>query len=70
MDKKEKENRAKAWCFDNGRTVEEMERAWEKGVEAGNPILKNLDRHRHTWLDLAPHLLPDLLKRYGENQNG
>lgn len=59
-------NRAKAWCFDNNITEEQILKAWNKALEQGVPIVKNLDNHGHTWWMLPPHLLEQLLRRYSD----
>ena len=63
---KEKLQRAKAWCFDNGKTAEEMESAWNNALLAGNIVVGNLDRHGKKWWWLPEHLLSQLAERYSK----
>ena len=63
---KEHENltRAKAWCFDNGATEEEMVTAWNNALEQNVTVVKSLNRDGYKWWWLAPHLLKQLHERY------
>ena len=64
MIKESDEVRAKAWCFDNGMTKEQMEQAWDNAIKAGNKIIINLSEHDHKWYNLQNHLLKQLVERY------
>jgi len=65
-DKLEKMNRAKAWCFDNDVTEEEVEKAWNNAIALGVPVIVNLNKHGNEWWILAPHLLRQLMDRYSD----
>lgn len=60
---------AKLYLFDNGISMETLQAAWDRALdpETGNPIIKNLAEHGQIPLDLPPHLIADLLKRYPED---
>jgi len=60
------EQRAKAWCFDNGITVTQMEACWNNAIEAGNFIIKNLDSHGKEWWSLPGHLLKEFTDKYSD----
>jgi hypothetical protein len=66
MDNKERNNAAKAWCFENGVTAKEVETAWQNALTRENFIIKNLNAHGQTWEDLPKHLLAQLVERYGQ----
>jgi hypothetical protein len=57
-------NRAKAWCFDNGVTEEQIQTAWDNAKENGVLVVQNLSKHGHSWWWLPPHLLQQLFDRY------
>lgn len=59
------EERAKAWCFDNKHTEEEMITAWNNAISQDNLVISNLDKHGKTWTHLPNHLLKDLVGKYG-----
>ena len=59
--------RAQSWCFENGVMEVEIQGAWDKALDQDNPIIKNLHTHGFTWRKLAPHLLTQLIQRYGGN---
>lgn len=61
------QRRAKAYLFDNNISLEQVQKAWDKGIESGNGILKNFAEHGKGPLDLAPHLINDLLHRHGND---
>ena len=60
----DKEQRAKAWCFDNGVTREQITTAWNNALAAGNMVIKNLHQHGHKWTILPEHLLSQLIENY------
>ena len=63
---KSKMNMAKAWCFDNSVTEEQVIQAWDNALKARNFIIKNLNSHGYKWWWLPEHLLKQLIERYSE----
>lgn len=64
----EKENRAKAFCYDQGITTEEMDAVWQNAVKSGNAVINQLVRSGCTWHDLNKHLLQEIYNRFKEEQ--
>lgn len=60
-------DRAKAWCFDNGVTAEQVQNAWDNAIKLDNSVINQLERSGVTWKDLSPHLLKQLIERYSNN---
>ncbi len=58
-------NRAKAWCFDNGVTREQIETAWNNAIKAGNQKIIQLKNSGCIWEDINHVLIMQLLERYG-----
>ncbi|MDO3681959.1 hypothetical protein [Paenibacillus ehimensis] len=58
--------RAKAWCFDNGVSEEEIVTAWNNALDKGVPVVKSLNRDGYKWWWLPPHLLSQLHLRYSK----
>lgn len=56
--------KTKAFMFDNGITVEEIDKAWLVGIDAGNKILKSFSDAGMEAIDLPVHLIKDLIVRY------
>jgi len=63
----DKKATAYAHCFKKGYTAEQVQAAWDKLLPI-NRIIRNFSEHGHTWEDLPPHLIDDLIKKGGENQ--
>lgn len=61
----ERANNAKAWCFDNGITEEQVKAAWDNAAGIGNQVINQFIRSGMTWCDLSPRLLGQLIERYG-----
>jgi hypothetical protein len=65
-----KMQRAKVFCFDNSITLKDLERAWNNAVAQEQPIISNLHRNGMKYWELAPHLMKQLIERYGEESRG
>ncbi|AIQ34199.1 hypothetical protein R50345_05880 [Paenibacillus sp. FSL R5-0345] len=63
-DEKEKMNRGKSWCFDNGVSEDKIQGSWDNALQSGNMIIKNHDKHGRKWWCLPEHLLQQLIERY------
>lgn len=63
-DEQEHMARAKAWCFDNQITEDQITAAWNRALRDGLFLVKNFATHGHTWWRLPPHLLKELINRY------
>ncbi len=61
-------NRAKAWCFDNKVAIDDVEAAWENAKAKDVMVVNNLSKNGKKWWWLAPHLLNQLVERYGTKQ--
>lgn len=59
--------RAKAWLFDKGISLEEIETAWSNAIKKDNFIIKNLAENgkKWWWLGNNTRLLQQLIERYG-----
>ena len=68
--KTDNEQQAKAWCFDNGVSESEIIAAWNDALSQGAFLIRNLNAHGHNWTQLPPHLLSQLIERYGAARNG
>lgn len=68
MSTEEKMIMAKAWCFDNGISLEDIENAWDKAIKENCFVVKNLDKNGYKWWWLGdnPKLLSQLMERYGK----
>ncbi len=63
----DREARAKAWLFDKGISLEEIETAWSNAIKKDNFIIKNLAKNgkKWWWLGNNTRLLQQLIERYG-----
>lgn len=63
----DREARAKAWLFDKGISLEEIETAWSNAIKKDNFIIKNLVKNgkKWWWLGNNTRLLQQLIERYG-----
>lgn len=68
MNKEEKITKAKAWCFDNGISLINIEKAWETAVKNNCFVITNLDKNGYKWWWLGDNeiLLSQLIERYGQ----
>ena len=62
MEDNNKLDRAKAWCFDNGVTVSQMEKCWDNALKDGHKMITSLDAHGHQWSILPKHILTNYLR--------
>lgn len=67
MSKNEKLIMAKAWCFDNGFSLEDIENAWDKAIKENCFVVKKLNENGYKWWWLGDNrtLLSQLVERYG-----
>ena len=58
---------AKIYCFDNSISTETLQDAWDRACDpaTGNSIIQNFAKNGLDPFDLPPHLIVDLLKKYG-----
>lgn len=70
MSAEEKMIMAKAWCFDNGFSLEDVEKAWDKAIKENCFVVKNLDKNGYKWWWLGDNaiLLSQLMERFGEKE--
>lgn len=61
------EMRVKAWCFDNGVSLKQLENAWNNAIDQGHARIMQFQRSGMSWMDLNTHLLPQLLEQFGGN---
>lgn len=55
---------AKAWCFDNGITEEQVQASWVNAIAQDNFVITNMSKNGKCWRDLPTHLLEQLVERY------
>lgn len=64
----EKLMQAKAFCYDYGMKLEQIERAWQNALDQGHKLAHQLKRSGCTWLDLNPTVWRQLVDRYSGSE--